>query len=61
MGEETHYESDLPACCRRNARGYDDSFVCPACGASWQAPLGTEPEECALTERAGDGERKGAA
>ena len=41
----------------------DDSFDCPACGAEWQAPLAqlAEPEECAFTERANDGERKGAA
>ncbi len=61
LGDETLYEVDLPACCRRSARSFDDSFECPACGAGWQAPLPVEPEECAFTERASDGERKGAA
>ncbi len=61
LGDETLYEADLPACCRRSARSFDDSFECPACGAGWQAPLPVEPEECAFTERASDGERKGAA
>ncbi len=62
LGEEALYEEDLPACCQRCARGSGDSFECPACGAAWQAPLpGAEPEECAFTERASDGERKGAA
>jgi hypothetical protein len=61
LGEEALYEADLPACCRRSAKSFDDSFECPACGAAWQASLGAEPEECAFTERANDGERKGAA
>ncbi len=61
LGEEALYETDLPGCCRRSARSTDDSFECPACGALWQAPLPVEPEECAFTERASDGERKGAA
>ncbi len=63
LGEEVLYEEDLPACCRRSARSFDDSFAfeCPACGAGWQVPLTVEPEECAFTERASDGERKGAA
>lgn len=61
LGEEVLYEEDLPSCCRRSARSFDDSFECPACGAMWQAPLTVEPEECAFTERASDGERKGAA
>jgi hypothetical protein len=72
LGEEALYEADLPGCCQRSAssaRGAksseEDSFECPACGASWQAPLqgpfAAEPEECAFTERASDGERKGAA
>jgi DNA-binding helix-hairpin-helix protein with protein kinase domain len=61
LGEEALYEVDLPGCCRRSARSFDDSFECPACGAAWQAPLPIESEECAFTERASDGERKGAA
>jgi hypothetical protein len=61
LGEEALYEADLPACCRRSARSFDDSFECPVCGAAWQAPLSAKPEECAFTERTGDGERKGAA
>jgi hypothetical protein len=71
LGEEALYEADLPGCCQRSARSarsadsFDDSFECPACGALWQAPLqgsfASEPEECAFTERASDGERKGAA
>ncbi len=61
LGEEALYEADLPGCCRRSARSFDDSFECPACGAAWQSSPGAEPEECAFTERANDGERKGAA
>jgi hypothetical protein len=61
LGEEALYEVDLPACCRRDARSSDDYFECPSCGAAWQAPIVAEPEECAFTERASDGERKGAA
>ncbi len=67
LGEEALYEADLPECCRRSAssarstKSLDDSFECPACGAVWQAPIAVEPEECAFTERASDGERKGAA
>ena len=62
LGEEALYEADLPACCMRSAKSADNnSFECPACGALWQAPLPVEPEECAFTERASDGERKGAA
>jgi hypothetical protein len=67
LGEEALYEVDLPGCCQRSAssarsaKGFDGSFECPACGALWQAPLATEPEECAFTERPSDGERKGAA
>jgi hypothetical protein len=61
LGEEAFYEVDLPGCCRRFARSFDSSFECPECGAVWQAPLPVEPEECAFTERASDGERKGAA
>ena len=61
LGEEALYEVDLPACCRRSAKSATDSFECPACGALWQVPLPVEPEECAFTERASDGERKGAA
>ena len=61
LGDETLYEEDLPACCRRTARSFDDSFECPACGAAWQASMSVETEECAFTERASDGERKGAA
>ena len=61
LGEEALYEEDLPGCCRRSARSFDDSFECPACGAAWQAPMPAEPEECAFAERASDGKRKGAA
>ena len=67
LGEEVLYEADLPGCCQRSANSarsaesFEDSFECPACGAQWQIPLAVEPEECAFTERASDGERKGAA
>ena len=71
LGEETLYEVDLPGCCQRSASSarsadsLDESFECSACGAFWQAPLqgafAPEPEECAFTECASDGERKGAA
>ncbi len=60
MGEEVLYEVDLPACCRRSARGSEGSFECPSCGAIWQAPLLVEPEEDAFGERKAE-ERKGAA
>jgi hypothetical protein len=60
LGEEVHYEVDLPACCRRSARGSDNSFECYSCGAVWQAPLSVEPEEDAFVERVAE-ERKGAA
>ena len=60
LGEEVLHEADLPTCCRRSAGGLGDSFECPSCGAVWQAPLPTEPEECAFG--GGDPEeRKGAA
>lgn len=67
LGEEALYEADLPGCCQRSVssarsvKSLDDYFECPACGAAWQAPVAVEPEECAFTERASDGERKGAA
>ena len=61
MGEEVLYEEDLPGCCRRSARCFEGSFECPACGACWQGLMAVEPVECAFTERASDGERKGAA
>jgi hypothetical protein len=67
LGEEALYEADLPGCCQRSvssaqsAKSLDDYFECPACGAAWQAPIAVEPEECAFTERASAGERKGAA
>ncbi|CAA9436973.1 MAG: hypothetical protein AVDCRST_MAG80-986 [uncultured Rubrobacteraceae bacterium] len=67
LGEEALYEVDLPDCCQRsvssarNTKSLDDYFECPTCGAAWQAPVAVEPEECAFTERASDGERKGAA
>ena len=67
LGEEVLYEADLPGCCQRSVssaqgkKSLDDYFECPACGAAWQAPVAVEPEECAFTERASDGERKGAA
>ncbi len=67
LGEEALYEVDLPGCCQRSvssarsAKSLDDYFECPACGAAWLALVAVEPEECAFTERASDGERKGAA
>ena len=61
LGEEVGLvEADLPACCQRSARGSDDSFECPSCGALWQAPLPVEPEEDAFGRREME-ERKGAA
>ena len=61
LGEEVLHEVDLPACCRRSARGIpDDSFECPSCGAMWQRPLPVEPEGCAFAERDME-ERRGAA
>jgi DNA-binding helix-hairpin-helix protein with protein kinase domain len=61
LGEEVLHEVDLPACCRRIARGSSgESFECPSCGAVWQAPLPVEPEEDAFVERVAE-ERKGAA
>ncbi len=61
LGEEVVlYETDLPACCRRSARGSDDPFECPSCGAVWQAPLPVEAEEDAFGQRDAE-ERKGAA
>jgi DNA-binding helix-hairpin-helix protein with protein kinase domain len=61
LGEEALYEADLPGCCQRSARSFNNSFECPECGAIWQAPLPVGSEECVFTERASDGERKGAA
>lgn len=67
LGEEALYEADLPGCCQRSvssarsAGSLDHYFECPGCGAAWQVPVAVEPEECAFTERASDGERKGAA
>ena len=59
LGEEVLHEVDLPACCRRSARGSGgDSFECISCGAIWQAPLPVEPEEDAFGETE---ERRGAA
>jgi hypothetical protein len=61
LGEEVAlYEADLPACCQRSARGSDDSFECPSCGAVWQVPLPVEPEGDAFMQRETE-ERKGAA
>ena len=60
LGEEVLHEVDLPACCRRSARGSDNSFECPSCGAVWQVPLSVEPEADAFVERVAE-ERKGAA
>ena len=61
LGEEVVlHEVDLPACCRRSARGSDHSFECPSCGAEWQAPLPVQPEEDAFG-RCDAEERKGAA
>ena len=61
LGGETLYQEDLRGCCGRCAWRADASFDCPACGPAWQAPLPVEPAECGFTERATDGERKGAA
>lgn len=61
LGGEVLYAEDLPGCCRRDAASAESSFECHACGASWQASLPLEPEECAFTERASDREQKGAA
>lgn len=58
LGEEAVYEADLPSCCRKEARSTGDSFECVSCGAAWQKPLPTEPEECAFAENR---EQKGAA
>ena len=60
LGEEVLHEVDLPACCRRSARGFDNSFECPSCGALWQVPLPVEPEEDTFVEGVAE-ERKGAA
>lgn len=60
LGEEVIYEQDLPACCRRDARGSGEAFECLACGAKWQEAVPVEAEECAFMERATQ-ERKGAA
>ena len=61
LGEEVLYEADLPACCRRSARGASgESFECPSCGALWRAPVPFEPEGCAFTESDAE-ERRGAA
>ena len=60
LGEEVLHEVDLPACCRRSARGSDNSFECLSCGAVWQAPLSVEPERDAFAECVAE-ERKGAA
>ncbi|MDQ4107155.1 MAG: hypothetical protein M3157_08315 [Actinomycetota bacterium] len=60
LGGESFYEQDLPACCRRDARGSEGFFECPSCGAVWQIGMAVEPEECAFAERTGE-ERKGAA
>jgi DNA-binding helix-hairpin-helix protein with protein kinase domain len=60
LGEEVLHEVDLPACCRRSARGSDNSFECPSCGAVWQVPLPVEAEGDAFMEHVAE-ERKGAA
>jgi hypothetical protein len=64
LGEEVLHEADLPTCCRRSARSArgssGGSFECPSCGAMWQVPLPTEPDECAFG-RSEPEERKGAA
>jgi hypothetical protein len=60
LGEEVLHETDLPACCQRSARGSEESFECPSCGAMWQVPLPVEPEGCAFIESDVE-ERKGAA
>ena len=58
LGVEVVYEEDLPACCRRSALNYDDSFECLVCGAVWREPLPLLPEEDAFAQRE---ERRGAA
>ena len=57
LGEEVVYEEDLPACCKRSAIHYDESFECPACGAMWRGPLPPQPVEDGLAPRE---ERRGA-
>ncbi len=57
------YEADLPACCQRSAgaaRGLDDRFECPACGAVWDAAQPVEAAGDAFMTRGAE-ERKGAA
>ena len=60
LGEEVVYEEDLPACCRRSALHYDESFECPVCGAMWREPLcnrGRTPSHSAKSveeQRGGD-------
>jgi hypothetical protein len=58
LGEEVVYVEDLPACCRRSAVHFDESFECPVCGAMWREPLPLQPEEDAFAQRE---ERRGAA
>jgi hypothetical protein len=58
LGQEVLYQEDLPACCRRSALHYEDSFECPVCGAMWKEPLPLQPEEDAFAQR---DERRGAA
>ncbi len=60
LGEEVVCEEDLPACCQRSVVG-EDSFECPACGAMWQAPLPSHPEEDAFSQRDLEEQRRGAA
>ena len=59
LGEETLHEADLPSCCQRSARGVEDAFECPSCGAVWQEPEPVFSEEDAFMD--GPRERRGAA
>lgn len=62
LGDETLYETDLPACCERTAHGAEDTFECPSCGAVWQEPQPGWNEEDAFMDRSSERrERKGAA
>lgn len=39
-GVEVLWAEDLPACCRREAHGFDGyAFDCPGCGATWYRAL----------------------
>lgn len=61
LGEVSVYEADLPACCRRSARGVaegsgSEGFECFSCGAAWREPAAHEHEADAFM-RGGEEER----